>query len=114
MEFVGLLIFAALFIYSGYKHIRYHETMAGYSRTAYGNCPIGDQLAYLGGWPTGLILIVLAVGTIINESSFFAYGLAVFLTLTLALYHRTQFKDPATIKHVSLIGAALFIASQVH
>lgn len=113
MELIGLIIFAALFIFSGYKHIRNHEAMAGYATTAFGNCPIANQLGYLGGWPTGVFLAIFGAGVVVNESSVFAYGLAGFLALATVLYHRTTLADPGTQKGIALIGAALYIGSQV-
>lgn len=113
MELLGLAIFSALFIYSGYKHIINHKVLSGYAATAFGKCPVAKQLGYLGGWPTGLFLVVFGAGTIVNESSIFAYGLAAFLAAATFLYHRTALGDPGTQKNLALIGAALFIASQV-
>jgi uncharacterized membrane protein YphA (DoxX/SURF4 family) len=113
MELIGLIIFSALFIYSGYKHIRNHSAMAGYAETAFGDCPYAKQLGYLGGWPTGVFLAVFGAGTVVNESNVFAYGIAGFLALATLLYHRTTLADPGTQKGIALIGAALYIASQV-
>lgn len=113
MEFFGLIIFASLFIYSGYKHVKNHTAMAGYAKTAFGNCPIATQLGYLGGWPTGVFLVGAGAGTIVNESNVFAYGIAAFLALATALFHRESLGDPGTQKGIALLGAALYITSQV-
>lgn len=113
MELIGLIIFSALFIYSGYKHIANHAAMAQYTESVFGNCPVAKQLGYLGGWPTGVFLAVFGAGTIVNESSVFAYGLAGFLALATLLFHRTTLADPGTQKGIALAGAALYIASQV-
>lgn len=114
METIGLVIFAALFIFSGYKHIKNHSAMVGYATSAYGKCPIAKQLGYLGGWPTGVFLAVFGAGVIANEYSIFAYGLAGFLIIATLLFHRNTLGDPGTQKGIALIGAALFIASQVN
>lgn len=113
MEFIGLIVFAALFVFSGYKHIRNHTAMAGYAASGFGNCPYATQLGYMGGWPTGVFLAVFGAGVAVNESSVFAYGLAGFLALATALFHRTTLADPGTQKGIALIGAALYIGSQV-
>jgi hypothetical protein len=113
METLGLVIFSLFFIYSGYKHVRNHAAMAGYATSAYGNCPIAKQLGYLGGWPTGVFLMVFGAGTIVNNCSVFAYGLAGFLAIATVLFHRDSLADPGTQKGLALLGAALFIASQV-
>lgn len=112
MELIGLVIFAALFAYSGFNHIKNHSAMVGYTKMSLGTTPGAEQLAYLGGWPTGVFLLAFAIGTVINESSVFAYGLAAFLAVTWLLFHR-NLKDPANAKHFSLIGAALYIAANV-
>lgn len=114
METFGLILFAALFVFSGYKHIKNHSAMAGYATTGFGNCPYAKQLGYLGGWPTGVFLAVFGAGTALNDSSVFAYGIAGFLALATALYHRNTLGDPGTQKGIALIGAALYIASQVN
>ena len=113
MELLGLIIFASLFVYSGYKHIKNHAAMAGYAASAFGNCPFATQLGYLGGWPTGVFLAVFGAGTVVNESSVFAYGLAAFLAAATLLFHRDTLGDPGTQKGIALLGAALYIASQV-
>ncbi len=112
MELVGLLIFASLFIFSGWNHIKNHITMAAYTETSMGKCPLSKQLGYLGGWPTGLFLVTFGAGTVINRWSLFPYGLAAFLALMIVLFHR-NLKDPANAKTLALLGSALYIASQV-
>lgn len=111
METLGLLIFASLFLLSGYKHIKNHTDMAAYTELTMGSCPVAKQLGYLGGWPTGLFLVVFGVGVAFNWVSLFAYGLAAFLVLVTALFHRNFLQDPAGLKGVALAGAALFIAT---
>lgn len=111
METLGLLLFASLFVVSGYNHIRHHNDMAGYTELSMGSCPFAKQLGYLGGWPTGLFLLVFGVGVAFNWVSLFAYGLAAFLLVAVALFHRNFLKDPGGFKTLSLAGAALFIAT---
>lgn len=113
METIGLVIFSALFIVAGYKHIKNHSDMAGYTESVMGKCPVAKQVGYLGGWPTGAFLLFFAGGTIVNRSSVFAYGIAAFLAVATILFHRKTLSDPGTQKGLALIGAALFIASQV-
>lgn len=113
MEILGLVLFASLFLYSGYKHIKNHSTMVQYTTASLGSCPFAKFFGYLGGWPTGVFLLVFGGGTIANESSVFAYGLAAFLALATLLFHRNTLADPGTQKGIALIGAALYIASQV-
>lgn len=108
MELFGLILIAILFAYSGYNHIKNHEVLAGYASSGFrGNKVLG----YLGGWPTGLLLIVAAVGLVLR------YVLALevligFLAVTQALYHR-NLKDPANLKHLALIGALIALLANV-
>jgi hypothetical protein len=88
--------------------------MAGYTTMMMGKCPLAKQLGYFGGWPTGVFLIVFGVGAAFNDTSVFAYGLAAFLLLATALFHRNFITDPGGMKGISLLGASLFMASQVH
>lgn len=115
METIGLIVFASLFVFSGVNHIRKHKDLSGYTTSVMGKCPFAKQLGYLGGWPTGVILIVAGVGTVFNQSSVFAYVLAGFLALATLLFHRKELLklDPGALKGVALLGAALVIASHV-
>lgn len=114
METLGLIVFASLFVLSGLNHIRKHNDMVGYTTSVMGKCPLAKQLGFLGGWPTGLFLIVFGVGAAINEQSFFFYGIAAFLVLATGLFHRDFLKDPAGFKGVALAGAALALAQHAH
>lgn len=113
MDTIGLVIFSSLFVLSGINHIRNSSAMVGYTATSLGDCPVAKPLSYLGGWPTGLFLTVFGVGAAFNESAVFAYGLAGFLAVVTALFHR-NLRDPANLKNVALLGSALYIASQAH
>lgn len=112
MELIGLLVFVSLFIFSGLNHIRHSADMVTYTKSAFGNCPLAGIFGFLGGWPTGLFLIIFGAGTAFNEHSLYAYGLAGFLALMIALFHR-NLKDPANLKTLALLGSALYIASHV-
>lgn len=114
MEILGLVIFSALFVLAGYKHIKNHSAMVGYTESVMGKCPVAKQVGYIGGWPTGVFLIIFGIGTLVNNSSVFPYGLAAFLAVATAMFHRNTLNDPGTQKGIALIGAALYIASQVH
>lgn len=110
---LGLILFASLFVLSGYNHIKSHAAMAGYTTTVMGNCPFAKQLGYLGGWPTGVLLLGLGLGAAILQDAVYFYGIAAFLVLATALFHRNFLKDPGGFKGVSLAGAALVIAQLV-
>lgn len=113
METFGLIVLASLFVLSGINHIRNHAAMVGYTASVLGNCPVKAPLSYLGGWPTGVFLSVFGVGTAFNHNSVYAYGLAGFLALATALFHRNFIKDPGGFKGVALAGALLAIAANV-
>lgn len=108
---LGLIVFASLFVLSGINHIRNHSAMAGYTKATLGDCPVAPQLGYLGGWPTGVLLVVLGVGAAAFQDAIFFYGISAFLVLATALFHRNFLKDPGGFKGVSLAGAALAIAT---
>lgn len=110
--YVGLVVFAALFVLSGINHIRNHTAMAGYTASVFGDCPVAPQLGYLGGWPTGLFLSVFGVGAGFGEA-WALYGLAGFLVVATALFHRNFLKDPGGFKGVALAGTALALAQLV-
>jgi hypothetical protein len=114
MEQFGLIVLASLFVLAGINHIRTHAAMVGYTASVLGDIPAKNQLAFLGGWPTGVFLIVAGVGTAFNHNSIFAYGLVGFLVLATALFHRNFVKDPGGFKGVALAGALLAIVSNVH
>lgn len=108
----GLIIFAALFVLSGFNHIRNHTAMAGYTASTFGACPLATQLGYLGGWPTGVFLVAAGVAAAFSQVWAF-YALAGFLLVATALFHRNFLKDPGGFKGVSLLGAALALAQLV-
>lgn len=112
METVGLVVFAALFILSGWNHIKNHAAMTGYAASGFGDCPVAKQLGYLGGWPTGVALVAGGVGAI-AELPVALYGLSAFLVVATALYHRNFLKDPGGFKGVALAGAAFALATLV-
>ena len=110
--YVGLVVFAALFVLSGINHIRNHEAMVGYTASVLGDCPVAPQLSFLGGWPAGLFLAVAGVAAGFGQAWAF-YALAGFLVVATALFHRNFLKDPGGFKGVALAGAALALAQLV-
>lgn len=114
MEQFGLIVLASLFVLAGINHIRKHSDMVGYTASVLGNCPVKNQIAFLGGWPTGVFLVVAGVGTAVNHSPVFAYGLVGFLVLATALFHRNFIKDPGGFKGVALAGSLLALAANIH
>lgn len=112
METVGLIIFAALFVLSGINHIRNHAAMAGYTESVLGDCPVKKQLGFLGGAPAGAFLVAVGVGAAFSEPWAF-YGIAGFLAVATALFHRNFITDPGGFKGVALAGAALALATLV-
>lgn len=113
METLGLIVLASLFVLSGINHIRNHAAMVGYTASVLGDCPVKSQVAYLGGWPVGLFLAAFGTGLAFNESTVFAYGLAGFLVVATALFHRNFLTDPGGLKGVAIAGALLAIAANV-
>lgn len=111
MENIGLVVFASLFVLSGVNHIRNHAAMAGYTASTLPE-PL-QPLGYLGGWPTGALLVGLGAGAALFQDAVFFYGLAAFLTLATVLFHRNFVKDPGGFKGVSLAGLALAFATVV-
>jgi hypothetical protein len=111
LETFGLLLVAFLFAFSGYNHVKNHAVVAGYAATAFGDCPIATQLGYLGGWPTGVLLLGTAVGLIL-QYTLALYVAIGFLAVTQALFHR-NLKDPANAKHLALIGSLVALAAVV-
>lgn len=113
MEQFGLIVLASLFVLAGINHIRNHAGMVAYTASVMGNCPVKNQVAYLGGWPTGVFLAVFGAGVAFNHTAVFAYGLAGFLALATLMFHRNFLKDPGGFKGVALAGALLAIAANV-
>lgn len=110
---LGLILFASLFVLSGINHIRKHSDMAGYTASVFGKNRFAAQLGYLGGWPTGVVLVGLGLGAAVLQTPPSFYGIAAFLVLATALFHRNFLKDPGGFKGVSLAGAALVLAQLV-
>jgi hypothetical protein len=113
LETLGLLVFASLFVVSGVRHIQNHAAMSGYTASGFGNCPFAKQLGYLGGWPTGLFLVIFGLGAGILQEPVYFYGLSAFLLVAVALFHRNFWKDPGGFKTLSLAGAAFALAQLV-
>lgn len=112
MEIIGLLVFASLFVFSGVRHIRNHESVASFAATAFGDCPLALQLGYVCGWPTGVFLVAAGAGAAFGIAGAF-YALAAFLVAATALFHRDTLADPGTQKGIALAGAALALAQYV-
>lgn len=112
LESIGLIVFASLFISAGINHLRNHTAMAGYTATAFGDCPYAIPFGYLGGAPTGLFLVAAGVGAALG-SVVALYALAGFLVTATALFHRNFLTDPGGFKTLSLAGAALALAGLV-
>jgi hypothetical protein len=110
---LGLILFASLFVVSGINHIRNHSAMAGYTASTMGDCPLAAQLGYLGGWPTGLFLVVAGVSAAFSVVWAF-YALTVFLVVVSVLFHRNFLKDPGGFKTLALAGAALALSQLVN
>lgn len=108
--YVGLVVFAALFVLSGVNHIKNHAAMAGYTASTLPTslAPLG----VLGGAPTGVFLIAAGVAAGFGYAWAF-YALAGFLVVATALFHRNFLKDPGGFKGVALAGAALALAQLV-
>lgn len=108
--YVGLVVFAALFVLSGINHIRNHAAMAGYTASV---LPTSlASLGFLGGAPTGIFLVAAGVSAAFAYAWAF-YALAGFLVVATALFHRNFLKDPGGFKGVALAGAALALAQLV-
>lgn len=109
LETIGLVIFSLLFVYSGYKHIKNHTAMSGYTASVFGACPLAKYFGFLGGAPTGVFLVAAGVGAAFGEPVAL-YALAGFLVAATVLFHRETLGDPGTQKGIALIGAALALA----
>lgn len=112
LELIGLIIYASLFVGSGVNHIKSHSDMVGYTAQSLGNCPVRNQLAFLGGAPTGVFLVAAGVAAAFSQVWAF-YALAGFLAVVTALFHRNFLTDPGGFKGVSLLGASLVLATLV-
>src|SRR4051812_28237279 len=110
---LGLFLFASLFVVSGLKHIKNHAAMAGFTASVLGDIPLSKQLGYLGGWPTGVLLVFLGLGAAVLQYPIYFYGITAFLVLATALFHRNFYNDPGGFKGVSLAGLALAFSQLV-
>lgn len=108
--YVGLIVFAALFVLSGINHIRNHAAMVGYTASTLPESL--KQFAVFGGAPTGIFLAVFGAASGFGLA-WGLYGLAGFLVVATALFHRNFVKDPGGFKGVALAGAALALAQLV-
>ena len=107
VEVIGYLLVAFLFAYNAFNHVTKHKYLVGYTESLIKGAP--KELAYLGGWPTGVYLGLTALALIFQIS--FAPWLAIgFLIVTQVLAHR-DLKEPGNLKHLALIGALLVIAA---
>lgn len=86
--------------------------MVGYTASSLGNCPVKDQVAFLGGAPTGALLVAAGVGAAFGEP-IALYALAVFLVVVSTLFHRNFLTDPGSFKTIALAGASLALASHL-
>jgi hypothetical protein len=109
MFILGLVIFASVFVLAGVNHIKGHTAMAGFTTSKMGECPLAAQIGYIGGWPTGVFLILFGLGAVVMQDSFYFFGLAGFLAVATAIFHRDFLTDPGGFKGLSLGGAALAI-----
>ena len=80
---LGRVLFAVFFIRSGIAHVRKHEGMTGYARSA------GFPFPGIGGWPAGVWLLAgaasIALGVWADVGSLM---IAVFLVLAAIYFHR--------------------------
>lgn len=104
LELIGFLLFSLVFLYSGYNHVVKHEVLSGYAST------VLKDFGWLGGWPTGVYLLVTGVLVAFQVEAGLWLG-AAFLLVTAALFHRDFQNDPNTFKNIALAGAALALAS---
>ena len=80
---LGRVLFAVFFIRSGIAHVRKHEGMTGYARSA------GFPFPGIGGWPAGVWLLAgaasIALGIWADVGSLM---IALFLVLAALYFHR--------------------------
>lgn len=109
---LGLMLFGFLFLFNGYTHLTKHEAMAAYTTSVLGDCPVRTPLGFLGGFPTGIYLVITGVLIAFQRVTglYMAIG---FLVLATALFHR-EMKEPNTFKNIALIGSALALASAIN
>lgn len=112
METLGLVIFASLFVLSGINHLRHHTAMVGYTASSLGDCPVKNQVSYLGGWPAGAFLVAAGIGAAFGEP-IALYTIAGFLLVVTVLFHRNWLTEPGGHKGVALLGASLALAAHL-
>lgn len=112
MVAVGLVLFGFLFLFTGYTHLTKHEAMATYATSAFGDCPVKTQLGFLGGFPTGIYLVITGALVALQRVTGLYMALG-FLVMATALFHR-DLKDANTFKNVALIGSALALAASIN
>ncbi len=108
---IGRALFAAFFIRSGIAHVRKHEGMMGYARSA------GFPFPGIGGWPAGVWLLAgaasIALGIWADLGSLM---IALFLVLAALFFHRfwtirdaeqRQTQASSFYRNVALLGASL-------
>lgn len=108
---IGRVLFALFFIRSGIAHVRKHEGMKGYARSA------GFPFPGIGGWPAGLWLLVgaasIALGIWADVGSLM---IALFVLLAGLYFHRfwtiqddgqRQTQAGNFYRNVALLGASL-------
>lgn len=108
---IGLIIYASLFVLSGFSHIRNHQSMVNFTIASLGNCPVAKHVGFLGGAPTGVFLVVAGVAAGFGITAAF-YALAGFLAVVTAVFHR-NLKDPCNLKTLALFGCTLVLAALV-
>jgi len=108
---IGRVLFAVFFIRSGIAHVRKHEGMTGYARSA------GFPFPGIGGWPAGVWLLAgaasIALGIWADVGSLM---IALFVLLAGLYFHRfwtiqddgqRQTQAGNFYRNVALLGASL-------
>jgi len=108
---LGRVLFAVFFVRSGIAHVRKHEGMTGYARSA------GLPFPGIGGWPAGVWLLAgaasIALGIWAEVGSLM---IALFLVLAALYFHRfwtirdegqRQTQASNFYRNVALLGASL-------
>src|SRR5215204_1574662 len=110
---LGRVLFAVFFVRSGIAHVRKHEGMTGYARSA------GLPFPGIGGWPAGVWLLAgaasIALGIWAEVGSLM---IALFLVLAALYFHRfwmiqdeghRQTQAGNFYRNVALLGASLVL-----
>jgi uncharacterized membrane protein YphA (DoxX/SURF4 family) len=109
---VGRILFAILFVFSGFGHFQQHRMMVGYARQ--NKVPLAELMVPL----TGLMIVVGGLGVALGAwGDLAALLLVAFLAPTAFLMHRfwgvdaeTQMMQmPHFLKDISLAGASLVL-----